>query len=68
MANTSLWFDINSLPKGLRDEVAEFVAFLKKKAGKTPSVKRREFGLAKGKIHLAPDFDEPIDDFKGYTE
>ncbi len=26
----------------------------------------RKLGSAKGKIHLAPDFDEPLDDFKEY--
>lgn len=25
-------------------------------------------GSARGKIHIAPDFDEPLDDFKEYME
>lgn len=25
-------------------------------------------GSAKGKIHIAPDFDEPLDEFKEYME
>ena len=66
MTNTSLNFEINSLPKTLRDEVADFVAFLKKKSKAKPSVKQREFGFAKGKIQLSEDFDEPLDMFKGY--
>jgi antitoxin (DNA-binding transcriptional repressor) of toxin-antitoxin stability system len=28
---------------------------------------RRTFGSAKGKVKLAPDFDEPLDDFNEYT-
>jgi len=26
------------------------------------------FGSLKGKIRIAPDFDEPLEDFKDYTE
>ena len=26
------------------------------------------FGCLKGKIHMAPDFDAPLDDFKDYME
>jgi len=28
----------------------------------------RGFGALKGKIWLAPDFDEPLEDFKDYTK
>lgn len=27
---------------------------------------KRKLGSAKGKIKIAPDFDEPLDDFKDY--
>ena len=30
--------------------------------------KRRQRGSAKGQIWMAPDFDEPLEDFKEYTE
>jgi hypothetical protein len=66
MTNTSLKIEINSLPKSLRDEVADFVAFLKAKNRTSPAVKYREFGFAKGKIQLSDDFDEPLDTFKDY--
>jgi len=29
---------------------------------------RPQFGFLAGKIALAPDFDEPLDEFKDYTE
>ena len=29
---------------------------------------RPQFGSAKGLIHMAPDFDEPLEDFKPYVE
>jgi len=66
MTNTSLKIEINSLPKSLRDEVADFVAFLKTKNKTKQKLKRREFGFAKGKIKLSKDFDEPLDLFKEY--
>ena len=66
MTNTSLKIEINSLPKALRDQVADFVAFLKNKTRTTSTIKTREFGFAKGKIKLAEDFDSPLDEFKDY--
>jgi hypothetical protein len=66
MTNTSLKIEINSLPKNLRDQVADYVEFLKKKSRTKSKLKKREFGYAKGKIILSPDFDEPIDEFKDY--
>jgi hypothetical protein len=66
MTNTSLKIEINSLPKSLRDEVADFVEFLKQKSKTKSNLKAREFGYAKGKIKLADDFDEPLDEFNNY--
>ena len=67
MTDTSLKIEINSLPKTLRDEVADFVEFLKKKTRTKSKLKSREFGFAKGKIQLSKDFDEPLDEFKDYV-
>ena len=66
MTNTSLKLEINSLPKAFREEVADFVEFLKKKTKTKSKLKTREFGFAKGKIKLSADFDQPLDEFKGY--
>ncbi len=66
MTNTSLRMEINTLPKALRDEVSDFVAFLKKKSKPKTKLKAREYGFAKGKIRLSADFDEPLDEFKNY--
>ncbi len=67
MTNSSLKIEINSLPKSLRDQVADFVAFLKTKSvAKSSTLKQRQFGYAKGKIQLSKDFDEPLDIFKDY--
>ncbi|PAX60315.1 type II toxin-antitoxin system Phd/YefM family antitoxin [Brunnivagina elsteri] len=34
----------------------------------SPNRKRRQKGSAKGQIWMAPDFDEPLEDFKEYME
>lgn len=64
MTNTTLNIEINSLPLELRNEVADFVAFLKNKAKQHSKLKSREFGFAKGKIMLSKDFDAPLDDLR----
>ncbi len=66
MTNTTLKLEINSLPIELRNEVALFVEFLKQKSKIDSTKKVREFGFAKGKIHLSEDFDDPIEDFKDF--
>lgn len=66
MTNSSLKIEINSLPKSLRNEVADFIEFLKKKYKITSKIESREFGFAKDKIVLSDDFDEPLDEFKNY--
>jgi len=66
MTNYSLNIEIKSLPKALREEMADFVAFLKAKTKSKKQLKQREFGFAKGKIKLSKDFDEPLDIFKEY--
>lgn len=35
---------------------------------KLPAKPKPQFGSAKGMIHMAPDFDEPLEDFKPYME
>ena len=67
MDNLSLYTQINNLPSELKKEVLDFVEFLKKKAEKKqPHNKTRHFGLLKGKIFVAEDFDAPLTDFKDY--
>lgn len=66
MTTGTLNFDINSLPKSLRKEVADFIDYLKHKNLKMDKPKKREFGYAKGKIVMSHDFDSPLSEFKGY--
>ena len=69
MSNADLYVKINSLPEDLRKQVADFVEFLLAR-GKKPETqkKKRVAGLMKGQIHIADDFDAPLDDFKEYME
>lgn len=55
------------MPMNLRQEVADFVEFLKTKNKNKPQLKSREFGYAKGKIKLSEDFDEPLEMFSDYV-
>ncbi len=66
MTNTSLNIEINNLPFNLRQEVADFVAFLKLKKVENKVLVKREFGYGKGKIELSDDFDAPLDEFNEY--
>lgn len=34
----------------------------------TPPTRKRRLGTAKGSIWIAPDFDEPLEDFKDYEK
>lgn len=66
MSTAALLSEITALPPELRQEVEDFVAFLRTKKHRTQAFKEREFGYAKGSVTLAEDFDAPLDDFKEY--
>ena len=66
MTDIQLFTELSSLPKELKKEVQDFIAFLKAKTKKQKSAKQREFGAAKGFFVMHKDFDEPLEDFKDY--
>ncbi|MBP6794904.1 MAG: DUF2281 domain-containing protein [Saprospiraceae bacterium] len=66
MEESILQRHIFNLPPELRKEVYDFIDFLKLKHLKQKPLKQREFGYAKGKVKIAPDFDAPLDEFKEY--
>lgn len=66
MDTNDLVKQINTLPENLKAEVANFVEFLLSKSEKSNKGKVRPYGLQKGKIHMAEDFDEPLEGFKDY--
>ncbi len=69
MSSADLLIKINSLPEDVRKQVSDFIEFLlTRKAQQKPVKKKRIAGLMKGEIHIADDFDAPLDDFKEYME
>ena len=66
MTDRQLYSQISSLPPDLKKEVSDFVEFLKQKAKLKVKVEERKFGYAQGFFKMAPDFDEPLEDFKDY--
>lgn len=69
MSNNTLQFELNSLPQSLRNEVGNFIEFLKSKSHQEikSKPKKRKFGYAKGKIKLSADFDAPLEEFSSYS-
>jgi len=45
------------LPENLKEEVSDFVEFLRQKAEKKVEKKERTYGYAKGFFIIPPDFD-----------
>jgi len=66
MSDLDLYNSIIALPENLKEEVSDFVEFLKQKAEKNAPKKERVYGYAKGAFILSDDFDEPLDEFKEY--
>ncbi len=71
MGDLTLYSKIESLPEHLKQQVADFVDFLlfekqAKEQSAPPYKPRPKFGSAKGMFIMAPDFDEPLEDFKEY--
>lgn len=66
MTDIQLYTKISSLPAHLKNEVSDFVEFLKQKSKAGANIKERKFGYAKDFFSMSPDFDEPLDDFKDY--
>lgn len=56
---------LNEKPKNLT-KAKVVVVFEEETAEKQYAPTKRPFGLAKGKFTVSDDFDEPLDDLKGY--
>lgn len=66
MENFNLYKTINSLPEDLKEEVKLFIENLIYKKNQK-SKKTREFGAFKGKIRMANDFDDELNEFSEYS-
>ena len=65
MSNQELYRKIEALPNELKQEVAQYIAYLETKASASKK-KNRQAGLAKGLISIKDGFDDPLEDFKPY--
>ena len=65
MTDQQLYSQISSLPPDLKKEVSDFVEFLTQKSKAKAKPTERKFGYAIGFFKMSPDFDEPVEDFKG---
>ena len=74
MAAQDQYIQLDSLPEEVRKKAIEFIASLMEqweRKNATPDPKRKSkmvAGLAEGKVTVPDDFNEPMDDFKEYTE
>ncbi|MDQ6761771.1 MAG: DUF2281 domain-containing protein [Bacteroidota bacterium] len=67
MENLLLYNKLASLPDNLKNQVGDFIDFLKSKDNiEKPKANKPKFGSGKGMFFLMPDFDEPLEDFKEY--
>ena len=66
MNTISLYTKLTSLPANLKREVADFLEFLMEKDKKDKKKISPKFGSCKGFFKMAPDFDEPLNDFNEY--
>lgn len=66
MTTLDLYNKLEKLPKGLKEEVDDFIDFVVKRTLEKQKKIVPKFGSAKGKIKLSSDFDKPLDDFKKY--
>jgi hypothetical protein len=69
MSTADLLVKFNGLPEDLRKQVVDLIdALLKRTPKPEPPKKKRPIGLMKGKIRMADDFDEPLEDMRPYME
>lgn len=66
MTDVQLYKKLQNLNPSLKSEVFDFVDFLLTKQEKAMKPKKPQFGCAKGRFKMSPDFDEPLDDLKEY--
>lgn len=66
MTDIQLFHQVALLPDSLKQELENFIQFLRHKEKQLKPIKKRQFGCAKGKIKILPGFDDPLEDFKDY--
>ena len=68
---------VSEMPESLKHELLHYAKYLwdnytklktEEVDGENPQKKRGGFGILKGKIWIADDFDEPLEDLRNYME
>ncbi len=70
MDDLLLYTKLTRLPEYMQSEVSNFIDFLISKAQAdniNTNNPKPKFGSGKGMFKMHPDFDEPLEDFKEYT-
>ena len=68
MGYSQLLEKVKKIPPVYQQEVEDFVDFILSKnlTSEERKTGHRALGLLKGKLQMADDFDEPLEDFKDY--
>ena len=67
MTDIQLYTKLSSLPSNLKNEVLDFIDFLKSKSNRRLGKEQhRVAGKAIGLIEMKDNFDDPLDSFKEY--
>ena len=64
MTDVQLYKRLQNLKPSLKAEVYDFIDFLMTKQEKEIKPKKPQFGCAKGRFYMTPDFDAPLNDLK----
>lgn len=68
MGQVQLVEKIKKIPPAYQQEVEDFIDFIlsKRQSAVAKKISSRKIGLLKGKLKMAEDFDDPLEDFKDY--
>lgn len=68
MQQLTLPAEWQTLPKHTQEAILHLLNKAKMKHARDKGKKKRAFGHAKGKVHLAEDFNAPLEAFKEYQK
>jgi len=67
MTDLELYIKLSNLPLDLKNDVSDYIEFIKYKSGKKSLKKEKRIaGQAKGLISMKDNFEDPIEGFKEY--
>ncbi len=66
MTEVQLHKSLRNLKPSLKAEVYDFVNFLLTKQERESKTEKPQFGCAKGRFKMSPDFDAPLEDLMEY--